>query len=50
MPAMVITKMTAMDMPVAVSMRRLTPRKGQLPRNLANRMLLTSIAPTMKSR
>ena len=32
--ARVMTKVTAMPMPVAVSKRLDTPRKGQMPRNL----------------
>jgi hypothetical protein len=47
-PVRVRTKITAMPMPVAVSIDRDTPKKGQLPRNLLRRMLFTSIALIMR--
>ena len=42
--ARVITKHTAMDMPAAVLNLLDTPRKGQIPRNCASRILFTNIA------
>ena len=48
-PAMTSTKITAMDMPNAVSIFLDVPRKGQFPRNCASRMLLTKMVATMIS-
>ena len=42
--AMLMTKMTAIPMPMAVSVFFDTPRKGQMPRNLARTKLLTNTA------
>ena len=42
--ARVITKHTAMDMPVAVDSLFDTPRNGQIPRNWDRTILLTNIA------
>jgi hypothetical protein len=42
--AKVITKITAIAIPNAVEILLETPIKGQVPRNCANRMLLTRIA------
>ena len=42
--ARVITKHTAIDMPVAVESLLETPRNGQMPRNCARTILLTNIA------
>ena len=44
MVASVSTKATAADMPSEVSIFFDTPRKGQMPRNCANTMLLTKMA------
>ena len=44
MVARVSTKATAPPMPSAVSIFFDTPRKGQMPRNCDNTMLLTNIA------
>ena len=48
--ASVITKMTAPDMPSAVSMRLETPRNGQMPRMRESTTLFTRIAPTVSTR
>ena len=42
--ASTMTKATAADMPSDVSIFLETPRKGQMPRNCANTMLLTKMA------
>jgi hypothetical protein len=44
MVAMTITKVTAPAIPIAVEMRFDTPKKGHIPKNCANTMLLTKIA------
>lgn len=45
--AMVITNITAADIPIEVSIFLDTPRNGHIPRNCANTMLLTNIAEIM---
>ena len=45
--AMVITNITAADIPIEVSIFLDTPRNGHIPRNCANTILLTNIAEIM---
>ena len=45
--ASVMTKTTAPDIPTAVEILLDTPKKGQMPKNWENTMLLTNIAPIM---